>query len=123
MLTTDMVAETTAGVVSDILTTGTYRKYATDMQGQLIIFGAILRAMPDVDHPTGISVSVPGYDLTTGALDFNMHTPAQVQTLLITLVDFYESQVNKLQGKIMQIYTANNSDPLVILDMIASVTW
>jgi len=118
-----MVAETSNGILSDVLTTGVYRKYNTDLQGQLIIFGAEFHGEITLAHPGGVSVSLPSTDLTTGVLEFTMHTPAQIRAISSTLVTFYESQVEKLKNKVTQVFTANDADPRVTLDMIASITW
>lgn len=122
-LTINMTTAATVGITTDILVPGTPKVYKSDLQGQLLVVAAMLQSLPTAEFPSGTSVILPCRHPSTGAIEFNVHTHAQIKTVLNAITAFYESQVTLLQTKITQVYSANDVDPCVTLDLIAAIVW
>jgi len=122
-LTDAMVAEVQLGFQSDVLSPGTFRRYDTDIQSQIALIGGYVYSMIDADSPTGRSYSVSSYDLNTGIISFDLHTPAQMHTLFDALANFSNNLIQKLTSKINQILAINEANPHDSLDLLYAITW
>lgn len=118
-----MVAELQLGFQSDVLESGVFRHYDTDIQSQIGILGAYVYSMTDATHPVGRNFKISSYDLTTGLISFDEYTPAQISELFDEFAVFTENLIQKLTTKIESVLAVNEVNPLDSLDLVYAITW
>lgn len=115
-----MKVEVTSGFLSDVLVPGTFRKYDSDVQGQVAIVGAIVLTQ----HRVGMTFyRLSSVDPATGMRSYANHNGEQLLDLLATLGDWSSAIISKLENKIYQVMTANTGDIEADLATLITITW
>lgn len=122
-LSADMHAEVISGFLSDTLEEGVFRKYDSDVQGQIAIIGAVVYTLPvnGVQHAEQFILS--SVDPATGVRDYHPHTNEQLYELMKDLGTFSTDIMTKLQTKIFQVMSTNSGNVEADLATIYSITW
>ena len=118
-----MQTQVTSGFLSDALVPGQFRKYDSDIQGQIAVIGALayLSPFPGVTPPSSYIMS--SVDPATGIREFAPHNYFQIYQLMSDLGIFSGNLQNVLANKITQIMTVNTGSPHTDLDVVYSITW
>lgn len=115
-----MKVEVTSGFLSDVLVPGTFRKYDSDVQGQIAIVGAIVFTQ----HNTGTtSYRMSSVDPSTGIRSYADHNVQQLMSLLTTLSTWSSAIISKLEAKIYEVMTTNTGDVEADLATLQTITW
>jgi len=122
-LTLLMQAAVTGGFLSDALVTGTFRKYDSDIQGQLAVVGAMtyLTPGPGVTPPT--SYTLPSVDPSTGIKEYSPYSYSQLFHLFNDLEAYSSGLISTLTDKITAVNSINTGDINADLDSVYAITW
>jgi hypothetical protein len=117
-----MTTEVTGGFMSDVLQQGTFRRYDSDLQGQILIVGAVAFTIPIGNESAPTSFMIMSTD-SEGSLLFHEHDRAQLHQLLQELGNFANTLILKLQSKIIAIMIVGSGNVQNDLDAIHAITW
>lgn len=122
-LQTAMRADVLSGFHSDALVVGVYRRYDSDLQGQIAVVGATVYCTPSNGLEGATSFTLPSTDLSTGALQFDAHSLAQLRRLLGDLGVFSNTMINRLMMMLGQVMSINTGNVFADLDTIEAFHW
>lgn len=122
-ISSDMHIEVTGGFLSDALSTGTFRRYDSDPQGQISIVGALTYLTPHEGITPPESYTLSSVDPGTGIRGYAPHSYVQLYQLLGDLGIFSSALIAKLQAKIIAIMTTDTGNVSNDLDSIYAITW
>jgi hypothetical protein len=117
-----MYKDVTAGFLSDILVADTFRLYASDLQGQILIVGASLYTLPSESAPA-TSFTITNTDPVTKVVYYDLFTHTQIRQLFTELVTFSDAMVSALASQIQETYTVTGATANETLALISAITW
>ena len=109
--------------LSDALVSGVFRKYDSDVQGQIAIVGAVTYCKPSTGWISPTTFVLSSVNPATGARDYHSHDLDQLHQLFDDLGSFASSKIDRLTTMIGQIYMINTGNISADLDAIESITW
>ena len=118
-----MQIQVTSGSLSDALVVDVFRKYDSDLQGQIAVIGAMTHLTPVhwVAPPSTYTLS--SADPSTGIRSYHVYDYAQLYRMLGDLGMYSAELIAKLTAKITAIMTVYTGNPHTDLDQIQSITW
>lgn len=111
------------GYNSDALEPGTFRRYPSDLQGQIAVVGAVGYCTPQAGLESGTSFTLPSDDLVTGMRTLLPHNLEQLRRLLGDIGEFTNGLTVKLASKVGQIMSARTGNINTDLNTIEAVVW
>jgi hypothetical protein len=118
-----MLAEVYGGFLVDVFGDGVQRKYASDVQGQVAIIGAVTLLKPSEGLAVPATYDLATMDPNTGLPIFVPHNAQQAYAVLLGLKDFSNFHIDHLKSTMMQVMTVNTGNINADLDTVASITW